>query len=291
MQNRKSIVLVTVDCLRADHVSFMGYQRPTTPFLDTLAHESYVFSNAIVGGVPTYYSLPTILGSRYPLALGRDVLGMAPGEQTLATVLRSAGYSTAAFSAANPYISSRFGYDQGFDTFRDFLKDHSSPAGVIVTPQTGWVSRANRELQSLVSGMGALRKIYDELYFHYCQRVTPAAASLDALRRFPAADEIVDLASSWLDSLGDEPFFLWLHLMDPHSPYYPKQNAIALMENDSPSPSRARYLNSYWNRSDLGPERLEACKEEVIHLYDASVRWVDLQMARLMEKLRQAKRW
>ena len=34
---QKSIVLVTVDCLRADHVGFMGYDRPTTPFLDLLA--------------------------------------------------------------------------------------------------------------------------------------------------------------------------------------------------------------------------------------------------------------
>ena len=33
MSAQKSIVVVTVDCLRADHVGFMGYERPTTPFL------------------------------------------------------------------------------------------------------------------------------------------------------------------------------------------------------------------------------------------------------------------
>jgi glucan phosphoethanolaminetransferase (alkaline phosphatase superfamily) len=37
MGKQKSIVLVTVDCLRADHVGFMGYPRPVTPFLDALA--------------------------------------------------------------------------------------------------------------------------------------------------------------------------------------------------------------------------------------------------------------
>src|SRR5271157_4453435 len=118
---KKSVVLVTVDCLRADHVGFMGYARPTTPFLDSLAAESFVAPAAIVAGAPTYYSLPAILASRFPLALGRDVIGLAPGESTLATVLRESRYATGAFSAGNPYISSRLGYEQGFDVFRDFL--------------------------------------------------------------------------------------------------------------------------------------------------------------------------
>ena len=119
---QKSIVLITVDCLRADHVGFMGYKRPTSPFLDMLANESFVVPAAIVAGVPTYYSFPAILASRYPLALGRDVLGLGPEEPTLASVLKLAGYVTGAFSAANPYISPRFGYERGFDTFRDFLE-------------------------------------------------------------------------------------------------------------------------------------------------------------------------
>src|SRR5271169_7017645 len=120
-QRRRSLVLITVDCLRADHCGFYGYSHPTTPFLDSLASESFVAPAAIVAGAPTYYSLPAILASRMPLALGRDVIGLAPGESTLATALRDAGYATAAFSGANPYISSRFGYDQGFEVFEDFL--------------------------------------------------------------------------------------------------------------------------------------------------------------------------
>src|ERR1700761_7673440 len=76
----KSLVLITVDCLRADHCGFHGYPRPTTPFLDPLAGESIVFSKAVVAGAPTYYSLPGILASRMPLSLGRDVVGLAPGE-------------------------------------------------------------------------------------------------------------------------------------------------------------------------------------------------------------------
>ena len=136
----------------------------------------------------------------------------------------------------------------------------------------GWASRVNRKLQAVRPSLGPIGVVYDELYFRYCQRVTPLANSLDGLRRFPAADVIVDHARTWLSSIGDRPFFLWLHLMDPHSPYYPKDEALALMGRDSVTPSRARYLNSYWNRSDLGPARLARHRDEVIALYDAGIR-------------------
>lgn len=290
---QKSIVLVTVDCLRADHVGFMGYERPTTPFLDSLAAESFVFPAAIVAGAPTYYSFPAILASRYPLSLGRDALGLAPGEPTLASVLKQAGYATASFAAANAYISSRFGYEQGFDTFRDFLDDEPAPlSGENVNAATGngWASRLNRKLQQARPALGPLGILYDELYFQYCQRTTSVPNSLDTLRRFPAADVIVDQACQWMASV-EGPFFLWLHLMDPHSPYYPKDEALTLLGCGPVRPFRARYLNSYWNRSDLGPRRLARHRNQVVALYDAGIRWVDAQMARLIETIRKAGRW
>jgi arylsulfatase A-like enzyme len=295
MERQKSIVLVTVDCLRADHVGFMGYDRPTTPFLDALAGESFVIPAAIVAGAPTYYSLPAILASRYPLALGRDVLGLGPDEPTLASVLKEAGYATAAFGAGNPYLSARFGYEHGFDTFRDFLPEASEPKPLVDQTNpiagSGTARRLNRMLQNIRSRLGPLGAVYDELYFEYCQRVTPAAESLDALRRFPAADVIVDGACEWLSSIGDAPCFVWLHMMDPHSPYYPKEEALTLMGSQSVAPNRARYLNSFWNRSDLGARRFARHRDEVIGLYDAGICWVDEQVARLIAALRQLNRW
>lgn len=295
MGPQKSVLLVTVDCLRTDHVGFMGYDGPTTPSLDSLASDSFVFPAAIVGGAPTYYSLPSILASRYPLALGRDQLGLAPGEPSLASVLKDAGYATAAFCAGNPYLSKRFGYDQGFDTFHDFL---GAEAGTLaegapaVLDNGGWASTLNRRLEKISHRLGPVGAVYDELYFQYCQRwATPGNRSLDELRRFPAADVIVNEALSWLASVGDAPFFLWLHLMDPHSPYYPAQSALESMGQGKMTPFRARYLNSYWNRSDLKPQRLSRHLGQVVALYDAGVRWVDTQMARLIDALRGSHRW
>jgi arylsulfatase A-like enzyme len=291
---QKSIVLITVDCLRSDHVGFMGYDRPTTPFLDSLAGEAFVFPSAIVAGAPTYYSFPAIMASRYPLALGRDVLGLALAEPSLASVLKGAGYATASLGAANPYISRQSGYAEGFDTFRDFLDDDATAIAETMPPPNGngWASRLNRKLQEMRPRMGPLAGVYDELYFQYCQRLaTSAPGSLDALRRFPSADVIVDHALLWLESIGQRPFFLWLHLMDPHAPYYPKEKALEHIGCAPVTPFRARYLNSYWNRGDLGPHRLARHRDRMIALYDAGIRWVDEQMARLIASLRESRRW
>ncbi len=297
----KSIVFITVDCLRADHVGFGGYRRPTTPFLDSLTAESFVFSNAIVAGTPTYYSFPAIFAARAPLALGREILGLAPGEATLASVLKQIGYATAAFSAANPYISARCGYDQGFDVFRDFLDHEFGHDGLPreeasgnghASASAGRLREINRQLQRLSRNVVSLAKLYDEVYFQYCQRwAIPPATSLDDLRRFPSADRIVGEACSWLATVGRQPFFLWLHLMDPHAPYYPTQKALEITGQPQTSAQRARYLNSFWQRSDLKPQSLMRHRDEVIALYDAGIRWVDSQTSRLVETLRNFGLW
>ncbi len=285
----RSLVLVTVDCLRADHVGFLGYSKPVTQFLDSLAERSAVFEDAIVAGAPTYFSLPAILASRYPLALGRDILGIAPREQTIASALKDAGYRTAAFVAGNPYLSSRFGYNQGFDTFHDFL--NSIPDSEPSSPREGFKSNFNRFVQSTASHNSLTAAAYEELYFWYGQcRSGAENVSMDALRRYPAAGTVVDQACSWLNGLAGEPFFLWLHLMDPHHPYYPPEDALSALESKI-SARRVRFLNSFWNRGHVPIRRLERYREEVVSLYDAGIFWVDKQVCRLVNVLKQSQLW
>jgi arylsulfatase A-like enzyme len=290
---KRSLILVTVDCLRADHVGFLGYPRPVTPNLDALAANSIVFSNAIVAGAPTYFSFPAILASRYPLALGRDVLGIAPNEPTLASALHEAGYATAAFLAGNPYLGRRFGYDQGFDSFQDFLTGGTlgEPASSDLAPQSG-LSKLNRLIEAGSRRNPLSANAYDELYFWYCQWMSARQdIPMDKLRRYPAANVIVDQAQSWLSGLGDQPFFLWLHLMDPHHPYYPPAEALAALGLPRITARRARFLNSFWNRGDIGPQRLQRHRKEILSLYDAGVYWVDKQISRLVEALQPLQRW
>ncbi len=290
---KRSLVLVTVDCLRADHVGFLGYSRPVTPGLDAMAENSAIFSDAIVAGAPTYFSFPGILASRYPLALGRDVLGIAPHEPTLPTVLQDAGYVTAAFLAANPYLSRRFGYDQGFDSFHDFLDSEIGREPVSPDPATvGRLSKLNRLMQNAARRNGLATKGYDELYFWYCQWVSARErVPMDKLRRYPAANVMVDQAASWLSTVGEQPFLLWLHLMDPHHPYYPPEESLASLGLRHLTARRARFLNSFWNRWDIGPRRFERYRNDIISLYDAGVHWVDKQVSRLIGILQRLQLW
>jgi hypothetical protein len=89
------IVLVTVDALRADHVSAYGYARPTTPHLDALAREGTVFDAAYCPTPHTSYSVTSMMTGKYlrPLL----ALGLGEDSETWAQDLRRYGWRTAAF--------------------------------------------------------------------------------------------------------------------------------------------------------------------------------------------------
>jgi arylsulfatase A-like enzyme len=289
----RSLVLITVDCLRADHVGFLGYPVATTPFLDSLATESFVFKNALASGIPTYYSLPAVLASRYPLSLGRDVLGIAPGESTIATELKECGYKTAAFIAGNPYISRADGYGDGFDVFRDFssLEEMEFRAHSGCEAKPSLRGRTNQILSRACHSVPGLGAAYDELYFQYCQKLSHnRVESLETLRRFPSADVLVDCATAWLGENSGGPFFLWIHLMDPHAPYYPKAEALQEMGSRL-SAADARDLNSFWTRNDLGVGRLQKKCSSIESLYNAGIRWADHEIGRLSTKLAELNLW
>jgi len=101
---------------------------------------------------------------------------------------------------------------------------------------------------------------------------------------------VVDEACSWLQRLAEEPFFLWLHLMDPHHPYYPPDEASYAMKSKM-STRRALFLNSFWNRGHVSVRRLKQYRESVVSLYDAGIYWADKQISRLVSVLKQLQLW
>ena len=67
INKNSNVILITIDCLRGDHLSCNGYSKKTTPFLDELSKESMHFSQAISNGCWTAPSFISILTSTYPL--------------------------------------------------------------------------------------------------------------------------------------------------------------------------------------------------------------------------------
>jgi arylsulfatase A-like enzyme len=114
----KLAILISIDTLRADHLGFYGYPRPTSPNLDALAREAVVFEDAQSTAPWTLPAHASILTGRYPSRLG--IAGVAsqlpPEVPTLAELLRSAGWQTAAFVNSR-FLSERHGFERGFSHF------------------------------------------------------------------------------------------------------------------------------------------------------------------------------
>jgi hypothetical protein len=93
--NGHDLVLISVDALRADHVSSYGYSRPTTPNLDALASAGTRFDSAYCPTPHTSYSLTSMMTGKYlrPLL----ALGLGEDSETWAQLLRRYGWRTGAF--------------------------------------------------------------------------------------------------------------------------------------------------------------------------------------------------
>jgi arylsulfatase A-like enzyme/Flp pilus assembly protein TadD len=127
LSDARSVLLITVDTLRADALGFAGNERVETPVLDRLAAGGRVFTRAHAHNVVTLPSHANILTGRLPYEHGiRDNSGFVLPESvpTAATLLSEAGFATAAFVAAFP-LDARYGLDRGFDLYDDALHEAS----------------------------------------------------------------------------------------------------------------------------------------------------------------------
>jgi arylsulfatase len=118
--NRLNVLLITIDTLRADHLGAYGYKRKTSPRIDALAREGALFEEAYTYWPKTRGSFVAMLTGRLASQTGYSktnpqLLSMNP---TLASVLKAAGYATAA-SVDNPNVAKAFGYGRGFDSYRE----------------------------------------------------------------------------------------------------------------------------------------------------------------------------
>jgi arylsulfatase A-like enzyme/Flp pilus assembly protein TadD len=121
---RPSVVLVTLDTTRADHLGCYGAARAATPNLDALARSGVRFERALSPVPLTLPAHSSILSGRVPRRHGvRDNAGfrLDPNVPLLTERLRAAGYSTAAFVSA-AVLDRDGGLDRGFSTYDDNVR-------------------------------------------------------------------------------------------------------------------------------------------------------------------------
>lgn len=120
---RPSVLLITLDTTRADHLGSYGYAAAETPTTDALAADGMRFARATSSCPLTIPSHSTILTGRFPPSHGVRDNGdfILPDEAlTLAERFHGAGWATAAFTSAFP-THRRWGFSQGFDIYQDPL--------------------------------------------------------------------------------------------------------------------------------------------------------------------------
>jgi arylsulfatase len=199
----------------------------------------------------TLPAMSSLFTGRLPSALG---MGGGPARlpgsvPTLATSLAGEGYFTRAI-ATNPWLKREFGFQRGFRGFT-----HLEEGGV-----------AAYQLQ--------------RMFWHRLLCGGPGGAdSKDRIR----ADRVTDRALEWLGRVppDGQPFFLWMHYMDPHEPYSP-----------SPVPATGPYRGRYVDSSGLvssimaGGLLEPADVDRLRLLYDEEVLAFDRQLGRLLALLR-----
>ena len=230
-------MLVTIDTLRADHLGCYRNKIVKTPTLDSLAKDGHLFENAFCQVPYTTPSHCSIMTSTY-MNQHKAVNGaaMKAGLPTIAEILKSNGYNTAAFVSCGMVRSGNSRLDKGFDYYEDSLSAYSP-------------------------------------FFRHdqCQYLL-VVNMLSKLQRHRIPGNIVsDRSIKWLSQKQDRPFFCWIHFFDPHDPYdapEPYKNMYAgMIDKNLPRQiDRMRYAGEItWTDSQLD-RVVESLKKN--NLYD-----------------------
>jgi arylsulfatase A-like enzyme len=137
----KNIILISLDTLRADHLSCYGYPKDTSPNMDALARDSALFHNNFATSpwtLPSHVSLMTGLNCiNHQVYFGDQKIN--PEILTLAESLRSEGYLNVAFTGGG-YVSGLFGFNKGFDSYH-MRGDVNAPhaAEIIARSSFEWI--------------------------------------------------------------------------------------------------------------------------------------------------------
>ncbi len=240
-----SVVLITIDTLRADHLGCYGYFRDTSPTIDAFANDNILFENVFTSMSTTLPAHTSLLTSSYPVRNGVyanfNVWGQpAPTEpgglRSVAQLFEEAGYETAAFVSVF-HLGPGSGVEAGFRTHE----------GVTAGIEGG--------------------------------------ESRDVNTR--PANVTIDHALAWLEEAGASPapFFLWIHLFDPHSPYRAPAPYRDSFSRDSPAELRQFIADR------RVPELRQMMAGSRINRYDEEIRFVDDQVARIFDGLRAQSEW
>jgi arylsulfatase A-like enzyme len=272
-----NILLITLDTVRADHLSLYGYERPTSPTLEWLAQRSIRFEEAHATAPWTLPSHASMFTGRWPHELGvnwdRPLDGSFP---TLAEYLGSRGYATAGFVANTISCSYDRGLDRGFTHFEDYVLEQLMPL------RTAWL--IDQGLQAIYEVGTLVGRTFD---------IGPFRPSKESwLSSYFVAWKRKDAGTinrAFLDWLArrrqpGRPFFAFLNYYDAHTPYVLPLGARYAFGLKPRRPVDFLFLIEYWEQVDklkLPPAFRMLARDS----YDNCVAYLDRRLAELFAEL------
>ncbi len=246
-----NILVIVVDTLRADHLSVYGYQRETSPFIDSLAQEGVRFQNAISPSSWTQPSHASMLTGHYTYEHQAELEPLDGRYQTIGEAMQTQGYRTGAFSANTLFFTRRQGFGRGFLHFED-----------------NYLTTTDAFLNSSVYGF---------LFDFYGLR---KALNYEGVPTRRYAADINRSTLDWIDREPEKPFFVFINYFDVHDPYLPPEPYRSKFAS---SPNPGGLINGFTERysPSLTPEQIQT----EMDAYDGAISYVDDEIKKLFVEL------
>ena len=228
LENQPNVILIMVDTLRADHLSCYGGSLET-PNICSLMEEGgsrfQGFSAASWTKPATASLLTSLLPSSHNAMSKPSTL--SPDVELISEVLKERGYTTGGI-ASNINLAGSFGFDQGYDEYIYLGPDYLAGA---------------RESSSKLIIYSIVRAVWFKIN-----------TGLRFGDFYQDSNVVNETAFDWLERHAADRFFLFLHYMDPHDPYFEHEAdgsytgiAIARVSNQHPDESLAKEMHRLYN--------------------------------------------
>ena len=241
LENTPNVILVMVDTLRADHLSCYGASDVQTPNMCSLAKGEGAALDAFSHASWTKPATASLLTSLLPSSHGAmsKPSTLSPDITFVSEALQEHGYATGGI-VSNINLAESFGFAQGYDEYHYLGPDY--------------LAGAEESSSKLI-----LYQIVRSVWF----KLVPGLRFGD----FYQDSEVVNgVAFDWLERHAQSRFFLFLHYMDPHDPYFehPYNGRAVARVSGEPAEERA---------------------EELRDLYVGEIEYLDANFGKLLAKL------
>ena len=270
---QKNCILITIDCLRADHLSCYGYNRKTSPFIDYVADHGIKFVNAFANGPNTPPAFRAILASGYCFEFTLKE-PLAPETPLISEILQKRGIKTVAIHS-NPFLSAFYGYNRGWSYFKDFM---SSNLDTTKQPRLDFNHLVTKYLPQQIHELTYAISVLINLY----------------TKPYVEAETVTQAAIQWLKSNKNSSFFLWIHYMDLHEPYIIFNTYLHRHYSQGISKLKQIKLDRTWSKlakkGAQDPGGLHTKTEhsydtdfirEVVNIYDDKLYYIDENLTKL----------